>query len=105
MTARPHSNHTRNKPTGIVVIAEETGRQIRPVVYEVIAFARKLQSCTGADSIKVLLLSDKIENQSRELAEQSGLDVVEVQIPEMDCYSGEVYLQALTDILPEMQPV
>ena len=104
MTSRPKSNHTQNNHTGIVVIAEQADGQIRPVVYEVIAFARKLQSGADAESIKVLLLSDKIENPARELAEQSGLDVTGVQIPEMESYCGEVYLQALTEVLAEMQP-
>ncbi len=104
MTSRPKSNHTQNNHTGIVVIAEQADGQIRPVVYEVIAFARKLQSSADAESIKVLLLSDKIENPAREIAEQSGLDVTGVQIPELESYSGEVYLQALTEVLAEMQP-
>ena len=104
MTSRPKSNHTQNNQTGIVVIAEQADGQIRPVVYEVITFARKLQSSADAESIKVLLLSDKIENPARELAEQSGLDVTGVQIPEMESYCGEVYLQALTEVLAEMQP-
>lgn len=104
MTVRTQSKHTRNNPSGIVVIAEQAGGQIRPVVYEVIAFARKLQSETDADSIKVLLLSDEIEASARELAEQSGLDIAGIQIPDMANYSGEAYLQALTEVLTEMQP-
>ena len=104
MTARSKSNHTRNIANGIVVIAEQASGQIKPVVYEVIAFARKLQRNTDSGSIKVLLLSDKIENPARVLADQSGLDVTGIQIPEMESYSGEVYLQALTEVLAEMQP-
>ena len=104
MVSKPENHQTRVRPPGIVVIAEQAGGQIRPVGYEVIAFARKLQSTTDADSIGVLLLSDKIENPARELAEQTGLNITGVQIPEMENYSGEAYLQALTEVLAEMQP-
>jgi electron transfer flavoprotein alpha subunit len=92
-------------PNGIVVMAEHANGQIRPVVYETISFAKKLQNSGPRYPIKILLLADEVDNPARELAERSGLDVTAVRIPEMDVYSGELYLQALSEVLSEMQPV
>ena len=104
MTSKPKSDPEQIMQPGIVVIAEHANGRIKPVVYEVISFARKLQRKTGGDSIKILLLTDSTENPSPKLAQRSGLEVIAVQIPEVDGYSGEVYLQALTEVLSEMQP-
>ena len=75
-----------------------------PVVYEIISFATKLQRSATTHSIKILLLADDAENPAREFAEQSGLDVSAIQIPQMTGYSGELYLQALSEVLSDMQP-
>ncbi len=91
-------------PNGIVVVAEHTAGQIRPVTYEVISFAKKLQRRTSSSPIKVLLLADEVENPARELADKSGLDVTAMHIPKMTGYSGELYLQVLTEFLADMRP-
>ena len=91
-------------PPGIVVIAEHANGQVMPVVYEIISFATKLQRSAATHSIKILLLADDAENPARELAERSGLDVSAIQIPQMTGYSGELYLQALSEVLSDMQP-
>ncbi|MBT8370493.1 MAG: electron transfer flavoprotein subunit alpha/FixB family protein, partial [Deltaproteobacteria bacterium] len=88
----------------IVVIAEHAESQIRPVTYEIISFAKKLQRSTHSIPVKVLLLADEVKNPAHELADKSGLDVTAVQIPEMTGYNGELYLRVLTEFLPDMQP-
>ena len=104
MTSIAEEDHTRISPAEIIVIAEHADDKIRPVVYETISFARKLQSSAAGHSIKILLLSDKLENPARELAERSGLDVTGVHIPEMDVYNAELYLQVLTEVLSDIRP-
>ena len=68
-------------PTGIVVIAEHADGHIRPVTYEIISFAKKLQRRAPSNRINVVLLADKVENPAQMLADKSGLDVTAVQIP------------------------
>jgi electron transfer flavoprotein alpha subunit len=88
----------------IAVVAEHAEGQIKPVTFETIAFAKKLQRNTSSIQIQVLLLADKVENPARELAEQTGLDVTAVHTPEMPGYNGESYLRVLTEVLSDMQP-
>lgn len=88
----------------IVVIAEHADGQIRPVTYEIIAFARKLQRSMPSHPIKLLLLAGEVENPATALANKSGLDVTAVQIPQMPVYNGEVYLGLLTEIFSDMRP-
>jgi len=88
----------------IVVIAEHADGHIRPVTYEIISFAKKLQRSAPSNRIKVVLLADKVENPAQALADKSGLDVTAVQIPQMPHYNGELYLHVLTDILSDRPP-
>ena len=88
----------------IVVIAEHADGHIRPVTYEIISFAKKLQRRAPSNQIKVVLLADKVENPAQTLADKSGLDVTAVQIPKMPHYNGELYLRVLTDILSDTPP-
>jgi electron transfer flavoprotein alpha subunit len=104
MMSKPENDQTQIMPPGIVVIAEHANGQIMPVVYEIISFAKKLQSSAPTNPIKILLLADEVENPARELAEQTGLDVTAIQAPEMSGYNGELYLRVLTEVLPDMQP-
>ena len=88
----------------IVVIAEHVDDHIKPVTYEIISFAKKLQRSTQLNSVKVLLLAEEVQISAHELAEKSGLDVIAIQIPELTIYNGERYLQVLLEFLPDMQP-
>ena len=104
MTSKPKNDEKKIVPHGIVVVAEHTTGQIRPVTYEVISFAKKLQRRTSSSPIKVLLLAEEVEIPARELADKSGLDVTAMHIPKMAGYSGELYLQVLTEFLTDMRP-
>jgi electron transfer flavoprotein alpha subunit len=91
-------------PASIVIVAEHADGRIRPVTYEVISFAKKLQRRTSYSPIKVVLLADEVEHPARELADQSGLDVTAMCIPPMADYNGELYVQVLTQFLADMHP-
>ena len=88
----------------IVVIAENAEGQIKPVTYEIISFANKLKRLTHSNSVKVLLLANEVMSPAQELADQSGLDIVAIQIPELTGYNGELYLRALTEFFADLQP-
>ena len=88
----------------IAVIAEHAEGQIRPVTYELVAFAKKLQRATGSTPIRVILLADDLKGLSQELADNTGLDVMAMQLPEMPYYNGELYTHALAEHLVNLQP-
>jgi electron transfer flavoprotein alpha subunit len=88
----------------IVVIAEHSGGQIRPVTYELVAFAKKLQRATGSAPIRVILLADDPKGLAQELADNTGLDVTAMQLTGMRYYSGEVYTYALAKHFANLHP-
>jgi len=87
----------------IVVVAEHADAQIKPVTYELLAVARKLQH-RKTPAIRVVILGAQITDLARELAKNAGLDVTAVQIPEMAVYNAELYTRALTEVLGNLHP-
>jgi len=88
----------------IVVIAEHADGQIRPVTYELVAFAKKLPRATRSIPIRAILLADEVTGLAQEIADHTGLDVIAVKIPEMANYNGELYTHALADLLVDLHP-
>jgi electron transfer flavoprotein alpha subunit len=87
----------------IIVIAEHAGGQIKPVTYELLAFAKKIKQASPMP-IKVVILGAEVIDLARNIAASRGCDVTAVQIPGMSTYNGEVYTHALAELLPEMHP-
>jgi electron transfer flavoprotein alpha subunit len=87
----------------IVVIAEQGDGKLKPVTYELIAFARKLQQLT-LQTIRVLILGAGVLNPAEEIAEQSSLDATAFEIPDMPIYNGELYSRVLTEHLRANRP-
>jgi electron transfer flavoprotein alpha subunit len=87
----------------VIVIAEHYEGQIRPVTYELIACAAKLQQFRQL-TIMVMILGDDVAGLAREIAETSGQDVVAVQVPTLDRYNGEAYKTLLQNLLIENMP-
>jgi electron transfer flavoprotein alpha subunit len=88
----------------IMIVAEHADGQIRPVTYELIAFAKKLQRATGSTPIRVILLADDPKGLAQELADNTGLDVTAMQLTGMPYYNGEVYTHALAKHLANLHP-
>ncbi len=82
----------------IVVIAEHTDGLVRPVTYELIAFACKLQQLTQ-QAIRVLILGADVLNLARDIANQSSLDVTAFEVPDLPGYNGELYSRLLAEQL------
>jgi electron transfer flavoprotein alpha subunit len=104
MLSHPRSEEKQVAPDGIVIVAEHEQGRIKPVTYEVISFAKKLQRRTSAGPLSVLLLADEVEMPAQELAERCGLDVTAMRIPAMTSYNGELYLQVLAPFLAALRP-
>jgi len=103
MTSKPPTQKQK-MTSAIVIVAEHAEGRIKPVTYEVIAFARKLQRHTSSSPISILLLADEVENPAQELADRCGLDVTAMRIPAMQSYNGELYVQVLAEFLADMHP-
>jgi len=88
----------------VVVVAEHVDGQIRPVTYELVAFAKKLQRTTRSISIQVILLADEVKGLAQNMADNTGLDVIAVRIPEMANYNGELYTHALAELHADLHP-
>ena len=104
MTAKPKKDDMEPVPHGIVIVAEHADGQIRPVTYELVAFAKKLQRATGSTPIGVILLADDVKGLAQDLADNTGLDVTALQLPEMAYYNGELYTHALADHFADHRP-
>jgi electron transfer flavoprotein alpha subunit len=88
----------------IVIVTEHADGQIRPVTYELLAFAKKLQQATRSTPIRVILLADEVKGLAQDIADHTGLDITAVKIPEMIHYNGELYTHALADLLADLHP-
>ena len=88
----------------IVIVAEHCDGQIRPVTYELLAFAKKLQRAIRSIPIRVILLADEVKGLAPEIADHTGLDVMAVETPEMAHYNGELYTHVLADLLADLHP-
>jgi len=78
----------------IAVIAEHAEGCIKPVTFELIAFARKLPEAKSLP-IQVLITGADIQHLAQEIAQASRLDVVGYEIPAMPAYNGELYNRIL----------
>jgi len=88
----------------IAVIAEHADGRIKPVTYELIAFAKKIAP-SNAPAVQVLILGTEIQSLAQEIAAESGLDVVGFEIPGMPDYNGELYNKILADYFAAERPL
>jgi electron transfer flavoprotein alpha subunit len=82
----------------IIVIAEHMEGQVRPVTYELVECALRLQGNTTMP-IKVIILGEDVTDLAREIAENSGQDVSAIQVPGLVEYHGEAYRDLLEQLL------
>ena len=84
----------------IIVIAEHFTGRIKPITYELIAFAKKLGQKRPL-KITVVILGDNVVDLARKLADVGGLEVMAVQIPGLAEYNGEICRTVLVKLLSE----
>jgi electron transfer flavoprotein alpha subunit len=87
----------------IIVIAEHAAGQIKPVTYELLAFAKKIKQAIPLP-IRVVILGVEVRDLARQIAGSCGFDVTAVQSAEMATYNAEVYTHALAELLLGMHP-
>jgi electron transfer flavoprotein alpha subunit len=87
----------------IAVIAEHAGGRLKPVTFELIAFAKKLRQ-SKSPAIQVLILGAEIKSLAQEIADESGLAVVGFEIPAMPDYNGELYNRILAEYFNADRP-
>ena len=81
--------------SSIYIIAEHFDGKIRPVTYELAAFAQNIQMEQPAD-ISFVLLGDAIEAMADEIAQMTGIDVLALKIPALSSYHHEIYQSVLS---------
>ncbi len=87
----------------IVVIAEHADGKVKPVTYELMGFARKLQQLTSR-AIRVLILGADVLSLAEAIAKRGGLDVTAFEVPELPGYNAELYSRILAEHLGADRP-
>ncbi len=87
----------------IIVIAELSDGRILPVTHELIAFARAL---AGDDSAAVYIMAAgrEVRDLARDLAHETGMDVVALEGDALDPYNAETWIAALTPQITARKP-
>lgn len=86
----------------VVVIAERVDDRIMPVTYELIAFARALVVDDAA--VCILAAGRQVRTAARELARQTGTEVVVLEGDGLASYSAEAWVAALSRALGRRKP-
>ena len=89
--------------TDIIVVADADGDRVDPIIYEMLAFARRLQILAPGD-IKIWLLGEGPEDAAREVARVGGVDVTALRCPGLSRYLGEAYRSILAPALAAAAP-
>ncbi|MFH1537363.1 MAG: electron transfer flavoprotein subunit alpha/FixB family protein [bacterium] len=78
--------------------------RLRPVTFELIAFAREL-----SDDVKVVIIGDGIEKLAGEISKTAGADVIACRVPglaavRLASYNSGVYKSVLEELAAELSP-
>ncbi len=84
----------------IVVIAEHLSGRIRPVTWELIAFARELKRLRNAP-LSVLIPGEDISAPAEEISARTGCRVLAINTPGLQSYNSEAYKEILAAQLRE----
>lgn len=85
----------------IIVIVEHFGGKIRPISYELAAFASGLKQLDPIP-VQAVIVGAAIEEPAQAFAGQTGLDVIAVNEASFASYNGEVHKRVLGELLPEL---
>jgi len=93
---------TINKET-ILVVAEHFQGDVRPATYELVQAAETIQQIRPGP-IQILILGQDVEALANLLAETTGKDVLGISAPQLSHYNGQVFTEALVDLLSGAPP-
>lgn len=88
----------------ILVIAEIFEELIQPVTWELVAAARRIMDLENSGEIKIITLSDDPLPLADKIAEQTSMDVIGLKISGCRGYDSDVYKQALSWLIKNMEP-
>ena len=86
----------------IIAVAQHFEGHLDPVTYELIACALELSQLHPAE-VKVVILGNNIEGQAREIAENTGLDVIAIRETNLSAYNAEAYKTLLGNLLLDLR--
>lgn len=89
--------------TTILVVAEILNNNLRPVTFELIAFAEELAKKKSA-SVNVITINPAPGSHAEEISTATGHDVIAVTTPCMEDYNGDVYKNILRNIVGDLAP-
>ena len=87
----------------ILIIAEHAQGRLRPITWEIVGFARQVQSVNQAP-IQAIILGEEVEELGQEIVEKTGLDVVGIRVPGLNHYHGGTYTTILHEVIASKQP-
>jgi electron transfer flavoprotein alpha subunit len=82
----------------IIVIAEHMEGQVRPVTYELVECALRLQGISALP-IKIIILGQDARDLANEIAQNCGQEVSLAQVPGLAEYQGEIYRDLLEQLI------
>ncbi|MCP4020707.1 MAG: electron transfer flavoprotein subunit alpha/FixB family protein [Desulfobacteraceae bacterium] len=81
----------------IAVIAELSGKKIKPITFELLSMAQKIHRWEPS-RISLFIVGDKIDKLSRCISADTGYDVYAVNTPGHVKYNGSVFKKVLTSL-------
>ena len=87
----------------VCVVAECIEDRVLPVTYELIAFARMLQSAEPLD-IEVIVPGSNLEKAAHDLAAATGIRVTAIEGNHLATYNAETYKSALVPVMSAKKP-
>lgn len=88
----------------IIVVAEILDNNLRPVTYELIAFAEELAEFNSA-KLQVIVINNKAQKYAKEIREKTGSDIIAVNTAELQEYNSAAYKNILEKILKNYNPL
>jgi len=85
------------------VVAEHFKDQVRPVTYEIIAFATRFAVAVGS-GVRILAVGSNVKSIAQEIAAFTGLDVVGIDSPAASIYNAEIYRGMLKRFFESSKP-
>jgi electron transfer flavoprotein alpha subunit len=85
----------------IIAVAQHFENHLDPVTYEIITCAHELSQRHPAQ-VKVVILGDNIAGLAREIAENTGQDVIAIREPNLSAYNAETYKTLLGNLLLDL---
>jgi electron transfer flavoprotein alpha subunit len=82
----------------IIAVAQHFEGRLDPITYELVACALEIKQLRPME-VKAVIIGDDIEGLAREIADNTGLDVIAIQETNLSVYNAEAYKTILGNLL------